>query len=146
MPVMITIALAVVSLVRREPGRFFAIGTIGLAVVLLFWGSSDPTTSSANLDAAEIESWNWYKDPSFGRDGTVKWNVVVRNKSDRPIENVRVEFTSYDASGGLLDSTFTYVDAIPAGDTRSVDSFADYYGTESRAEVKVAIVRFSTSP
>lgn len=143
LPVMITIGLAVIALTRREAGRVVAGIVIVLAIGLLFLSSTDSTTSALNLDAAEVVDWNWEKDAGFGTKGAVKWNVVVRNKSDRPISMVKVEFTTYDSSGRLLDSTFTYVTAIPAGESRSADSYADYYGSESRADVKLGSVSFS---
>lgn len=141
---MITIGLAVIALTRREAGRVVAGIVIVLAIGLLFLSSTDATTSTSNLDAAEVVDWNWEKDRDFGTNGTVKWNVVVRNKSDRPIDMAKVEFTTYDSGGRLLDSTFTFVEAIPPGESRSADSYADLYGSESRAEVKLASVSFST--
>jgi len=143
MPVMLTLGLGVTSLIRREKGRVAAMGILVLGLAMLFWSSSDSSTSSSNLDAAEIADWSWYADPDFGSSGTVKWNVVVRNVSEKPIDSAKVELTTYDAAGKLLDSTFTFVDAIPPGATRSADSYADYYGSESKAEVNLSSVRFS---
>ena len=99
--------------------------------------------SSSNLAAAEIIGWNWRKDPSFGTKGTIKWNVQVRNKSSENISSVKVEFTTFDKSGKLVASTFTYVSAIPPSQTRSSESFADLYMTEDTATVQIADVRFS---
>jgi len=96
-----------------------------------------------NLDAAEIADWNWREDTSFGTDGTIHWTVQIRNTTDRYIESVKVEFTTYDASGKLVSTTFTYVDAIAPGGTRSESSYADYYRTEQRATVKITNVRYS---
>jgi hypothetical protein len=35
------------------------------------------------------------------------------------------------------------VDAIPPGETRSADSYADLYGGETRANAKISEVRFN---
>jgi len=99
--------------------------------------------SAANLDAAGIVGWNWRKDPNFGTHGVIKWNVEVQNKSTRNISSVRVEFTSYDKTGKLVASTFAYVHAIPPGQSRADQSFADLYGTEDRANVRIAEVTFA---
>ena len=114
--------------------------------------SSDRTTTSTTTTSqppavttyAEIIAWNWRKDPSFGTDGTIKWNVQVKNSSNLYFDNVRIEFTTYDASDRLVSSTFSYVDAIPPGGTRSESSFADLYGTEQRATIQVTRVSTST--
>lgn len=92
---------------------------------------------------AEIVDWNWRKDPSFGTRGTILWTVEVRNTSDRYMESVRVDMTTYDAGGGLVSSNFTYVTAIPPGETRSSQSYADLYRTEETARAVVASARFA---
>jgi hypothetical protein len=99
--------------------------------------------TSSNLSAAKIDDWNWRQDASFGSRGTIKWNVKVRNKSDRNISSAKVELTTYDSQGKLVASTFTYVQAIPPGEVRSSDSFADLYRTEQRAVVQLTEVRFA---
>lgn len=96
-----------------------------------------------NLSAAEITDWNWRKDPSFGTGGTIKWNVTVKSMTSRYIETVRIEFTTYDSSGKLVSTTFTYVDAIAPGSTRSESSYADYYRTEEKASITITSVRYS---
>ena len=98
---------------------------------------------SFNLRLSKIESVNWRPDPAFGGHGTIKWNVEVRNLSDRPIARARVDFITRDASSNLLASTFTLVVAIPPGGKRSMDVFADYYGNEVTARASIAEVRFS---
>lgn len=100
---------------------------------------SDPSA----LRAVEIVNWNWRTDPHFGGKGTILWNAQVRNNSDKYIESVRLELTTYDASNKLVTTAFTFVEAIPPGETRSDESYATYYGTEERAGVQVASVRFS---
>jgi hypothetical protein len=69
--------------------------------------------------------------------------VEVKNKSQRNISTVRVNFTSYDGQGKLITSTFTYVHAIPSGETRSDDSYADLYGMEQTANAQITEVRFA---
>jgi hypothetical protein len=96
-----------------------------------------------NLETAEIVDWNWSSDPDFGSNGAIKWNVQVRNKSAKPMSLVKVEFTTYDKAGKLIASDFTYVQAIPAGQSRSDESYADYHGTEDEAGVQVAEVTFA---
>jgi hypothetical protein len=100
-------------------------------------------SSAVSTDAAEVVSWNWRPDPNFGSRGTIRWNVEIRNKSDRNIRSVKVQFSTYDSTGSLIASTFTFVDAIPPGDTRSGSSFADWYRTEKNATVKIAEVYFA---
>ena len=143
-PVMVAIGSAVIGFARREQWR--TAGTVaGVAALALFALSEADMAAptSANLSAAEIASWNWTPDQSFGEHGTIKWNVLVQNKTDKPLSSVKVDFTSYDAAGKILASTFTYVDAIPPGGTQSADSYADLYGGEARADVKISEVRYS---
>lgn len=147
-PLMATLGCAVISLFRNEKGR------IGAVLVLLFTGGlfvlselgggiPQAKVASQHLDAAEIAEWNWRKDPNFGTRGTIKWNVQVRNKSSENIRTVKVEFTTYDKGGKLVASTFTYVSAIPPGQTRSSESYADLYRTEERANVQITEVNLS---
>jgi hypothetical protein len=147
-PVMGTLGCAAISFLRREKGRIGAAVVFVFGVGLLIMNetgapSGGGVLSSPNLAAAEIVGWNWRKDPSFGTHGTIKWNVQVRNKTSDNISSVKVEFTTYDKSGKLISSTFTYVSAIPPGQTRSGESFADLYMTEEKAAVQIADVRLS---
>jgi hypothetical protein len=100
---------------------------------------------SLHLDAAEITDWNWQKDPDFGTDGTIKWNVQVRNKSSANIESIKVDFITYDKEGKLVASSFTYLHAIPPGEARTRKSYADLYMTEARAVVQISEVRLARS-
>jgi hypothetical protein len=147
-PLMGTLGCAAISLFRKEKGWPGALIVLLLGIGL--WALSEmPSTvstsglTSANLDAAEIVDFNWRKDPNFGTRGTIKWNVQVRNKSSQNISAAKVEFTTYDGAGKLVATTFTYVSAIPAGQTRATESYADLYGTERRANAVVADVRFA---
>lgn len=147
LPVLGTMGCAVVALFRREPARLVSVLTLVGAAGLLILSSNTSTRLTgedpSSLKAVEIVSWNWRPDPSFGNKGTIHWNAQVRNLSQRYIESVRLELTTYDAAGQLVTTAFTFVGAIPPGETRSDESYADYYGTEQRAAVQVASVRFS---
>jgi hypothetical protein len=141
---MITVGIAVISLFRKERGRAGAVIVIVLAIGLVLLNAADmqaPTTS--NLSSAEVVDWNWQKDPTFGGHGTIKWNVEVRNKSTQNISNVKVGFATYDDQRKLVASTFTYVQAIPAGQTRTENGYADLYGTEQKAMVQIQEVNFA---
>jgi hypothetical protein len=148
LPVLGTIACAVISLFRRESARVLSGLVLVGAAAILFWsgGTSGrlPGSEPSALRAVEIVSWNWRPDPSFGNKGTIHWNAQVRNVSGKYVENVRLELTTYDASGKLVTTAFTFVSAIPPGEARSDESYAPYYGTEQRAAVQVTSVRFST--
>lgn len=85
----------------------------------------------------EIVSWNWYTDPSFGIEGSVIWNVEVRNNTSRYVEYLEVEFTTYDGSGNIMDSDFTYVKGLSPGGTSSAKAYATYFGKEKKAGIKI---------
>jgi hypothetical protein len=147
-PLMGTLGCAAISLLRKEKGRPGAVLVLILEVGLWVLSGMDslsltPGVDSSNLDAAEIADFNWRMDPSFGTRGTIKWNVEVRNKSSQNISTVKVDFTTYDQSGKLIATTFTYVNAIPPGQTRSTESYADLYGTEVRANAQISDVRLA---
>jgi hypothetical protein len=153
-PAMATIGFAAASLLRSEKWRpgagivlavgiilFVAVATVQTPASTTAVTSSATRASRGHTDAVEIADWNWLKDPNFGTRGTIKWNVQVRNKGSENIESVKVEFTTYDGTGKLIATTFTYVSAIPPGEVRASSSFADLYGTESRATTQIAGVR-----
>jgi hypothetical protein len=147
-PLMGILGGATISLFRKERGWPGAVVVLLLGIglwVLSEMPNTNSTTgfNSSNLAAAEIVDFNWRKDPTFGTRGTIKWNVQVQNKSSQNISAAKVEFTTYDRSGKLVASTFTYVSAIPAGQTRTTESYADLYGTEQRANVVIADVRLA---
>ncbi len=148
LPIFGTAICAVIALFRKEQARILALILLILTIGLLFLSSFSTSPLSASSDqsslsAVKIEDWNWASDPTFGTKGVVRWNVEIRNLSDRYIESVKVELTTYDKSGKLIATDFTYVDAIPPHDTRSKEGLADYYGTEDTATLKVAEVRFA---
>jgi hypothetical protein len=147
-PVGLTVVLAAISLVRRERLAMLSLIVIGLAVWLAYEATSEMSTiisetpSAEDLDSVEVADWNWHADPLFGSRGTIKWNVEVHNKSTRNMRSVKVEFTTYDAGGKLVASTFAFVDAIPAGGTRGANSFAELYGTEKTAKVQPSTIQY----
>ena len=149
----------VIALFRNERGRWWAVLVIVLGIgawaelnkaltqtpsTALEIPSSAPSAPAppSTLEAEEIVDFNWVKDPDFGTHGTIKWNVQVRNKSSRNIKNVKVEFTTYDKAGKLVATTFAFVSAIPAGETRAEASYADLYRTERKANAVISEVYF----
>gem|GEM_PF-2920187 len=146
LPILATVVLAIVSIVRKEKTRAGAVVVLLLAIGLFVVGSSDmrPGRGAANaVDYAQVADWNWQSDPSFGTRGTIKWNVSVKNISEKPISVARVEFSTFDSSGKLITTTFTFVHAIPPGQTRSEESYADLYGNEAKAAVQLTDVDFA---
>jgi hypothetical protein len=105
--------------------------------------SSGAPSDPAAMAAVKLDDWNWSANPDFGGKGAIVWHASVRNVSDKYVESVKVELTTYDASGKLVASDFTYVDAIPPGETRSKEGYADYYGTEGNATAQITDVRFA---
>lgn len=85
----------------------------------------------------EIVDWNWRKDPGFGSNGAVRYTVELRNNTERYIRQVRVDFTTYDAAGSVIMSDYTYVTGLSPGGVASESSFADYFGEEKRARIRV---------
>lgn len=155
LPILLTVGFGVVSIIRKEKPRWVAPLALAVCVGLWFMAGQQMnairnTLASGNedgdLSAVEITDWSWDIDPSFGTKGTIKWRVAVHNKSDKPIESVRVSFATYDSNQRLLTSTMTYVTAIPPGETRNSESFADYYGTEKSANAAVTAVSYPSTP
>jgi hypothetical protein len=130
-----------------------ALWVLGAMMELVGGGSDSAGTSSSStftspppsvaplVESLEVVDWNWRKDPGFGTDGAIIWNVQVKNNSSQYVEGVRVDLTTYDAAGKLVTSDFTYVDAIPPGGIRSEQSYADYYGAEATADVQIVSAR-----
>jgi len=148
LPLFATVACAVIALFRKERARAGAVTVLVLSAALFLFSelgasgagrTSDPTA----LSSVKIESWNWRPDSDFGTRGAVVWNVNVRNLTNQYIESVRIELTTYNASGKLITSDFTFIRAIPPGATRSEKGYADYYGTEEGASAQVTDVRFA---
>lgn len=148
-PLIGTIGFAAISLFRRERAR--SAGVLVLVCGIGLWVLNESPSTGSNtsaetasrtltLSSVEISDWNWRKDPNFGTRGTIKWNVSVKNKGPENLRNVKVEFTTYDGAGKMVSTTFTYVSAIPPGETRSESSYADFYGTEARAATRISEV------
>ena len=112
-----------------------------LGVVFLLPLSASAQVSAPN-SAAEIQDWRWYKDSDFGTDGAVRWVVEVENTSTRTIHQAEVQLTTYDESGDVVSSDFGIVNSIAPGDSASTKEYADYYGTEEKARVRIERVYF----
>jgi len=96
-----------------------------------------PVLETTPIPDYEIVSWNWRKDPGFGTNGAVIWNVQVRNNTDRYIEHLKVEFTSFDSQGRIVTSDYSFVDGLSPGGTGSDKSYATYFGTEKKASIRI---------
>jgi hypothetical protein len=149
LPILATIVLSGISIFRREKLRAGAVTVIVLASLLMLvsegqFGSTHASSSSDVSNEAELVDYNWHADPESAGRGTIKWSASVKNLTERPIEMAKVDFTTYDAGGKLIATTFTYVHAIPPGGVRSDDSYADYYGNEASARVVVSEITFAT--
>lgn len=151
-PVMITVIFSLVSIFRKERPKILSPIVASASVLLLIVSNSslgnvgtqiEAPKSKYNLSSAELENFSWVIDPQFAGKGTVKWKFSVHNNSNKSISLVKVEFTSYDKDHKLLASDFTYIEAIPAGETRSKESYADYYHNEQTANAVITEVRFS---
>jgi hypothetical protein len=150
LPVLGTLCCATISLIRREQARVVSVLVLLAAGGLLLFSGFDTSVgldankAAAALKSVEVVNWTWKKDPSFGTKGTIRWQAQLRNISRQYIASARVELTTYDAAGKLVATAFSYVSAIPPGETRSEESFAAYYRTEESAKLQVTDVRFST--
>lgn len=119
---------------------FAAIGVNGTDTTTGGGSVGDFDTGPTAADV-EIVSWNWRADPDFGTDGSVVWTAEVRSNATEAIESVRLELTTYDASGSVLTNAYTFVSGIPANGRKSTESYATYFGTEERARIQVTDVR-----
>ena len=152
-PLVGVMCFAAISFFRREKGRALALVVAALGAGMWYVdsaifdkpgvGIARPDANEGALDTAEVVSFNWRKEPNFGTNGTIKWNVEIKNRSDRYVESVRVEFATYDNDGKLVASTFAFVSAIPPGASRSTQSYADLYRTEAKANVNITNVRYA---
>ena len=130
----------------RTVGKAVGIGLgVVLAVLVLYSMFASPSSRSAPSGnsatvrsrpaEALVQEWNWYKEPDSGTSGAVRWVISVRNVSRGYLRSVKVEMTTYDRLDRIVAAEFTYVDAIPPGETRSTTTYTDLYGTEVRAAV-----------
>jgi hypothetical protein len=155
LPVLATVILAIVAFTRNERHRGWSVAAAVLSIVVFI--GAQQSLSSHSITAAtpgevataqqsvKVSDWNWVRDPSFGTKGSVIWTVVVQNLTDKPIRNARIVFTSYDKSGHILASDFTFVGPIAPNGSQSTKSYADYFGSEDKASVQVAEVNFEGS-
>ena len=97
----------------------------------------EPLLKHNPIPPLEISSWNWHTDSDFGTNGAVIWNVEVKNNTIRYIESVKVEFCTYDSSGNIITSDFTYVNGLSPGGTASSKSYATYYGPEKKGRIRI---------
>ena len=98
-----------------------------------------PLLQVDSIPRFEIVSWDWDPKPEFaGGEGAVEWSARVRNNSERPARQLRVEFTAFDADGDpvLRDHFYAY-DLEPRGEA-SVKAYADFQPGLHSATVKVA--------
>jgi len=70
-------------------------------------------------------------------DGAVIYTVEVKNKTSEYIRNVRVQFTSYDAAGNIIDTDWTYVSGLSPGGPASGKGYATYFGREKEAGMRI---------
>lgn len=96
-----------------------------------------PIMETAPLPDFEIVSWKWYKDPSFGIDGSVIWTVEVRNNTNRYVEHLKVEFTSFDIQNRIITSDFSYISGLSPGGSGSTKSYSTYFGAEKTASIRI---------
>lgn len=98
-----------------------------------------PLLQADAIPRFEIAAWDWDPKPEFaGGEGAVEWSARVRNNSDQPARQLRVEFTAFDADGEpvLRDHFYAY-DLEPRGEA-SVKAYADFRPGLHSATVKVA--------
>ncbi|MGZ5384946.1 MAG: FxLYD domain-containing protein [Acidimicrobiia bacterium] len=91
-----------------------------------------------NLAAAEIVSSSWNVDPASAAEGVIPWTVEVRNTSAAELGSVEIDFSTYDAAGKIVASSFTFLGPIAPGETQTSEGIADYHGTEASAKFQVA--------
>jgi List-Bact-rpt repeat protein len=103
-------------------------------------GEVEFATEPSNLAAAQIVSSNWRVDPEFEGEGAIVWTVEVQNTTAAEIEEVEVDFVTYDASGKVVAADKTFVGPIPAGAKMSAESFADLHGNEASVRFQVTSV------
>jgi hypothetical protein len=77
-------------------------------------------------------------DSDFGTDGAVIWTVEVRNNTGAYVRRVRIDLTTYDSMGRVVDSDFMYVSGLAPSGVKSGKGYATYYGTERDARVEIS--------
>jgi Divergent InlB B-repeat domain len=105
------------------------------------FGTEDP-----GFGVAQIVSSNWQVDPDFDGEGAVVWTVEVQNTGTQELESVRIDFITYNAAGQILAHDLTFVEAIPPGETRPGEGFAELRGGETSVNYQVAEVIVAEEP
>ena len=96
-----------------------------------------PLLHDTPIPEVEISSWNWHKEPQFGLSGAIVWNVQIKNNTAEYIDNVLIEFSTYNASDELITSAIAYVSGLPPDGYGVAKSYADYYGPEEYARIRI---------
>jgi hypothetical protein len=109
--------------------------SVDIQVVEVEYGTEDP-----GLSVAQIVGSNWRVDPEFAGEGAIIWTVEVQNTGAAELELVRVDFVTYDANGQILEHDFTFVEAIPPGQTRAAEGLAELRGNEASVNFQVTEV------
>jgi hypothetical protein len=123
---------------RSNQGLADLLGTEASAVVNV----GEVTTGDPDPRFAEVQivSSNWRVDSAVASFKNVTWTVEVQNNSTAELPSVQVNFVTYDVTGKILDSDFTFVGPIPPGERRSGQSFADYHGGEASVAYQIGDV------
>jgi uncharacterized repeat protein (TIGR02543 family) len=87
------------------------------------------------LSGAEIASSDWHADAA-GK--VVNWTVAVRNTTSTELQDVAIEFSTYDAAGKVVAGDMAFVGPIAPGETQSGESMTNFHGTEASAKFQVA--------
>lgn len=85
----------------------------------------------------EIVDWNWHKDPDFGENGSIIFDVRVRNNTSKSVRSVKIEFATFDANGKIVNTKSTFVFGLPPGGIGSQKGYATYVGTEKTAMIRI---------
>jgi Divergent InlB B-repeat domain len=109
--------------------------SVDIQVVEVEYGTEDP-----GLGAAQIVSSNWRAEPDLAGEAVIIWTVEVQNTGTVELETVRIDFVTYNASGQILAYDFTFVEAIPPGETRASEGLAELRGGEASVNYQVAEV------
>lgn len=118
--------------------------------LLIFWPkdgvyesanySTNKTSSGSNKptkNIGEITQSSFVSDPDFGVDGAIIWKARVKNISPVFQNSIKVEVTSFDKNGNILDTDIGYASSLGPAQKGSVKGFLDYYGNEEKVDIRV---------
>ena len=88
-------------------------------------------------DQVKIKSLNWRADHTFTSGGAVIWSTEVANLSNKYLDSVRVEFTTYDIHGKIITSDTGYASGLKPYGSASQTGYATYFGAEHSAKIRV---------